>query len=484
MSRPTRPISGDDASIQAAGKNASPFVQIGHTGVLQFNGYLFEPLQQELQGQQGRTTLRLMSEQDPTIAGILFAMEMLLRRVQFEPTAHPDDKAHGDEKAEFIGQCLADMSSTFADTLTDILSFLVYGWSYTELTYKRRVSPDSDDPAQRSQYTDGRIGWRKWGIRAQDTLLHWEIDAEGGIQGMWQISPPDYRLVFIPIEKALLFRTSTRRGSPEGYSPLYGCYRPWWFKTKLQTIEAIGAERDLGGLPVIRVPSSVLAANAPADVAATRAAYEKVLRNLRVDEQAGVMLPSDRDETGNYTYDLSLLASPGMKAADVGGMIQRYNNEIAIRLLADFVTLGHESVGSFALSESKTNLFMTAVSAWPEMIASVINQHAIPRLFRLNGISTQYLPTLEPGRLTRTDINEVATSLQLLAQAGLTVGPSPELMGYLLEQMDLPVPTDMLQPYTLQPANPPAVSNDGTGQGDVDELATNTDDPVEGTQTA
>lgn len=485
MSTPKPPM-GDpnEPTVQKLGQDANPFQEIGHTGLLQLNGYVFEPLQRELQGAEGRTILRQMAEQDPTIAGILFAMEMLLRRVQYAPTPNPLDQITGESNAEFVDQCLNDMETTFADTLSDILTMLPFGWSLMEQVYKRRGGPDNPDPAKRSVYHDGRIGWRKWSIRAQESLLHWEIDANGAILGMWQVAPPTYELVYIPLEKALLFRTSTRKGNPEGFSPLIGAYHPWWYKSRLQKIEAIGVERDLTGLPVMHVPAAILDPNAAAPQVTTRNAYEQLLRRIRVDEQMGVMLPSDRDANGNLLYDLSLLASPGLRPQAVGEIIRRYDNAIAIRLLADFVTLGHEAVGSFALSESKTTLFMTAVSAWPEMIASVINQHAIPRLFRLNGLSTDALPIVEPGRLTRTDINEVATALQLLAQAGLTVGPSPQLMAYLLEQMDLPVPPELAEPVTLLPANPPPVSDQGHEQGDDEERDADVDNPKTGATSA
>ncbi|MEA1962248.1 MAG: hypothetical protein U9N81_13440 [Bacillota bacterium] len=41
--------------------------------------------------------------------------------------------------AEFIYQCMDDMQDTWTDTISEILSFLIYGWSAHELVYKRRA---------------------------------------------------------------------------------------------------------------------------------------------------------------------------------------------------------------------------------------------------------------------------------------------------------------------------------------------------------
>ena len=62
---------------------------------------------------------------------------------------------------------------------------LPYGWAYLELVYKQRGG-DTDSPESRSRYADGRIGWRKWSIRSQETRERWEFGETGGIQGMWQ----------------------------------------------------------------------------------------------------------------------------------------------------------------------------------------------------------------------------------------------------------------------------------------------------------
>ncbi len=80
-----------------------------------------------------------------------------------------------------------------------MLSFLDYGWSYFEIIYKLRKGK-TDDPTTRSQFDDGKVGWRKFGLRAQDTLESWVFDeADGGLRGMNQLDQTTGRAAYLPI---------------------------------------------------------------------------------------------------------------------------------------------------------------------------------------------------------------------------------------------------------------------------------------------
>jgi hypothetical protein len=170
----------------------------------------------------------------------------------------PGTPAREDQQlGEFFAGCMDDMSHTWADLISEILSMCVFGWSYFEICYKLRQGP-GDDPTRRSQFTDGKIGLRKVEIRSQESWDDWKWDDEGGIQGMYQRPPEDYARRFIPIQKALLFRPRTTKNNPEGRSLLRNAVVDYFYSKQLQKIEAIGAERDLAGLPVLQVPARLM----------------------------------------------------------------------------------------------------------------------------------------------------------------------------------------------------------------------------------
>ena len=62
------------------------------------------------------------------------------------------------------------------------------------------------------------------------------------------------------------------------------------------------------------------------------------------------------------------------------------SRRIATVMLADFILMGQDKVGSYALSTSKTRIFATAIEAWLDLIANVINEQAIKPLLRVNGL--------------------------------------------------------------------------------------------------
>ena len=229
--------------------------EIGRIGQRRYGGTIYEEFLHELRGTRGIEVYREMSENDDVVGAILFAIEMLVRQCDWnvEPGG---DTAKDKEAAEFVESCMHDMQDTWTDTISEILSFLTYGWSFHEIVYKRRMG-NTKNPTTKSKYTDGLIGWKKLPIRAQETLYRWEYDNEDNLLGMTQMPPPDFGTYTIPMSKALLFRTKSRKNNPEGRSILRNAYRSWYFKRRIQEIEGIGIERDLAGLPVMHGPEGL-----------------------------------------------------------------------------------------------------------------------------------------------------------------------------------------------------------------------------------
>ena len=412
------------------------FRELGVTGLSRDGGVVRDEYLRELQGDRWLAVVREMGN-DPIVGAILFAVEMLLRRVPVN-VQPADESAAAQELAQFIEECLGDMSTDWADTLAEILTMLPYGWAYMEIVYKQRGG-DVDAPEKRSKYSDSRIGWRKWSIRGQETRERWEFDESGGVQGMWQRN--DTGTVLVPIEKALLFRTTQRKSNPEGRSVLRSAYRAWYFKRNVENIEGIGIERDLAGLPVAKVPPGVLAAETDGE-RAQLAAIKEIVTNIRRDEQEGVLWPLVRDDNGNELYTLELLSTGGERQFDTGAIIQRYEQRIAMSVLADFILLGHEAVGSYALSATKASMFKSALQAWLTSIAGVINTHAIPRLLRLNGMDVTLAPVFGFGAVGDVDIETVITFVKEMGAAGMSFFPSPELENKLRGDVGLPALSD------------------------------------------
>jgi hypothetical protein len=422
--------------------------EIGRLGQKRYGGFFYEEFLKDLQGKKGVEVYREMSENDDVIGAILYAIEMLIRQATWN--VQPAGSTLKDEEAaEFIYQCMDDMQDTWTDTISEILSFLTYGWSAHELVYKRRAGK-SRDPKLNSKYSDGLIGWQKIPIRAQETLWEWLYDDVDNLLGMAQMPPPKFEIIEIPIEKLMLFRTKSRKGSPEGKSILRNAYRSWYFKRRIQEIEGIGIERDLAGFPTLTAPEGMnIWDDDDPDMAAVRVAADKIVQSIRRDSLEGLSMPAG--------WKLELLSTGGRRQFDTNAIIERYDTRIAMTVLADFVLLGHQQVGSFALSSDKTELFSMAVGAYLDIICETFNNKAIPALIDLNGEHfngiTDY-PTLEHGDIEGADIQSLAAYIKDMTGVGVLV-PDDGIEDFVREAAGLPERLDdSTAPNPRQPKRP------------------------------
>ena len=112
-------------------------------------------------------------------------------------------------------------------------------------------------------------------------------------------------------------------------------------------------------MPVVSIPNEMLQSTDPIKKAAV-AGYEKLARDLKMGSQSGVVIPSDpwKDSdgkpTGERLVDIRLLSAGGRRAVDTNITAIRYQRNIARAVLADFLMLGGDARGSFAMSKSKT----------------------------------------------------------------------------------------------------------------------------------
>lgn len=206
------------------GVNMVRYNEIGSTGLNRWGNYIYDEFLPQLRYPGASKIYKEMADNDPTIGGILYMMENLVRNVTWN--VEPGGNTAGDTKAaEFLQDCMDNMSTSWVDTINDILSVFTYGWSYHEIVYQK---------------VDGKIMWKKFAPRSQQTLYGWDIDDDGNIVAMLQQAPPLYNIVKIPAEKSLLFRTGVRNNNPEGKSLLRNAYRPWYFKKRIEEIEGKG----------------------------------------------------------------------------------------------------------------------------------------------------------------------------------------------------------------------------------------------------
>ncbi|AYD87309.1 portal protein [Microbacterium phage ValentiniPuff] len=411
--------------------------EFGTTGLQRQGGQISEEYLPELRGIRGIRVFKEMEDNDPVASAMSFSLSKLLGRLDWEIQPPADATPEEQFATDFVRSCWDDMDAPWTNVLDDILSEVTYGWSFLETNYKVRQGPDQPEEWRRSAFSDGRMGWKSFRIRSQDTLSQWIYDEAGNLLGMEQMDPNGGGMRTIPLGKGLLFRTTTLKDNPEGRSLLRGAYRSWYYKKRIEDYEGIGVERDLAGLPVGRLPAEYFAENAPAALQHTRRLMEQMVANVRNDASGGLVLPVVYDDHGHKLIDFELLSSPGQKGFDTNAIIKRKSEEMAMSILMDFLMLGHQNVGSFALGAAKIDLWTMSVDAVARGIAQTFIEYAIKPLLRWNKIAVSRPPVLAYGDVANVDLDALGTFLEKMVDIGILT-PGPELDRFARQAAKLP----------------------------------------------
>ena len=446
------------------------FKQLGVTGLRRYGPYVYEEFLPELRWPQAGRVYQEMADNDAVIGAIMYLAEMLIRGCTWEVQQRGDSDVDR-EAAKFLRECMNDMDMSWDNTICEILSMMVYGFSFHEIVYKVRRGPKETNSKYHSKYSDGRIGWRRLPCRAQTSLAEWEFDEEGDVKAFIQRCEPNFDTVRIPMTKGLLFRTRISKDNPEGKSLLRNAYRSWFFKKHFEEIEGIGIERDLAGFPVLTAPENLdLWNNEDANMVKMRADAEALVASVRRDSEEGILLP--------HGWDLKLLTSGSSRQINIGETIERYDNRIAITMLSDIILIGNNRTGSFALADTKQSLLAAALQSQVSNIADVFNAFAVPKLFAMNDFPGLVdLPKIVPSGIQTPSVSEVALMLRAM---GLSISKDKTLLSYLWHILGFPALTEETfnEVYATQGNDDkqPDVSDDTTV------TTVNTDDPDDSAQ--
>lgn len=359
-------------------------------------------------------------ETDALIGGILFAFNQFIRSSEWKVKSYkgPNRPADAEDQANFLEECLNDLDKPWDDVITDVLSFLPFGFSVHEIVYKKRLGPTNSNKRYRSKFSDGKYGWRKFPIRSQDTIEKFNADSDGDLVSVTQNDYLAGRKTDIPLDRFLLFRTTTYKDNPYGRSILRAAYRAYYYRKNIETIEAIGIERNLAGVPIIKVPGELF--DGTPDNAKRLAQFEMMGRNLKRNDQTYVLLPSDiygdsSASSGDAQYDIELLQGTGSANTNQNQTIERWDRRIAQSMLADFLLTGGQSVGSYSLASTKYDAFQTAIESYLDVIKHQMNTKAIPLLFELNGMDPSTCPTLEHTGISQDSLESLGNFLRSVA---------------------------------------------------------------------
>ena len=181
------------------GRPRNEFREVGRTGLMQTSGYIQEEFLTSLQGLKAIKAYKEMRDNDPVIGAVMMALLNLVRQAEWRVEPFEDSSEY-EADAKFLEECIEDIDRPWPEFISEAMSMAVFGWSFFETVFKIRDGRPLDT-ANGSRFTDNKIGWKKFGIRSQDSLEKWDFADNGDLLALVQRPAPDYRERIIPMKR-------------------------------------------------------------------------------------------------------------------------------------------------------------------------------------------------------------------------------------------------------------------------------------------
>ena len=403
-------------------------------------------------------TYKEMGE-DPDVATALDATYIFVDRAFFDFEIKYNVKSAKSRKAaKFVDFALRNMNAPLRQYVRSLLTYKQFGFAFAEKVFEL-----DDDP--KSPYF-GYYRITKLAFRPQDTIdlsQPFTYSADGrsiltvnqNITGSMVTPGTNVNLLGrkeIPMDKVIYVGSNITENNPLGVSPLLAVYRSWREKSLIQEFEVVGVSKDLGGMPVLMVPSDILnraSLNPMGDEAQSLRVLQANIANLHAGEQSYMVLPSDVYEgTVMRQYDLVFQGVAGTgKQFDTQALIKQRKLDIYNRFGAGVLIMGDGDGGSYSLSDNKQTLLSHFIERDVDIITEALNTQLIPQMLRLNGIflSEEDMPKFVSDDIGDPNIETNAKAIQQLVAAG-AIALTPEVMNefYAMCGMDYRIPDEIV----------------------------------------
>lgn len=399
--------------IPGTTQQPSPFNPIGSYGTLSYAGYPSEDYLSSLRGRVRANVFDEMRRSDPQIKLCLNAVKNPIKGASWE-IEKGEDTLEAQADADFIEQVLfKDLD--FAQFISEALTAIDFGHSVFEPVEKIVL----DHPKFGSYHTIKTLAFR-----SQRTLERFNLAPDTGeLLSITQLAYGDLmRYVDIPAEALLLFSIDREGANYEGISMLRPCYGPWFRKNEYLKLNAIGIEKFAVPTPLAEVPEGKESSNQYANLIECLEAYTTHQNNY-LTYPAGWKIILNAN-----SYDPS----------KVEASIDAEDRRIVKAFLANFLELGMNTTGSYAMSNNLSDFFLGSLEFIAGEIERVINQVTIPRMIRLNKGERSVYPKLKHSNISDKAGKELAEILKFLGGDTQFIIPDDDIEDHLRKRYRLP----------------------------------------------
>jgi len=413
------PLSGIIPSTRTSRGNPHTS-SIGSYGSISYYGYPAEEYLSELRSPRKRADLYdEMRRSDYQIKMCLKAVKNPIKSATWE-VQPADDSEDAKLDAELIEQILFhDLDMDWTQQLGEILTFIDFGFSAFEITDKVVF-----DHPKFGTYN----AIQSLGFRSQRTIERFNLDyATGRLASVTQYSFGDlYKTVDIPAEFLILFSLDQEGSNYEGVSALRSCYGCWLRKDTYMKLNAMGIEKYAIPTPMAEIPAGKENSDQ----------YKNLIDSLQdytTHQSAYLTFPAGwKISLNNNSYDPSKVETS----------IDSEDKRMVKAFLANFLELGMNSVGSFAMSSTFQEFFVSGIEHIANEIESKFNRMVIPRLIQMNRGPRDAYPKLAHSGVSDKAGKEFAEVMKYFVDAQVVV-PDDPLEDSIRKRYKLPIKSEV-----------------------------------------
>jgi uncharacterized protein DUF935 len=239
------------------------------------------------------------------------------------------------------------------------------------------------------------------------TFYQWDVEPDGRtLRALIQYGyrKDRYERLSVPGDKLTLFTYRQEGANFWGRPILRAAYPHWYVKNALYRIDAIAAERNGMGIPVITLP--------PGASTEDRETAIRFVTQLAAHERTGITLPN------GATFEL--LGVKG-NVREILPSIAHHNEQITMAALAAFLNMGRTQSGSRSLGQVQNKFFLLALQNIADYVAQRITDNTIRRWVYYNYGLDAPVPQLKVANVQSRSFEDVMDYLQKLALAGVVV---------------------------------------------------------------
>jgi phage gp29-like protein len=370
----------------------APVQSVSLLGALSPLGYA----EDTLPGGEGIVTYRKM-QHDPQIKACLSTKKaaVLSRGWEISPASTSDSDVY---VADFVRQCLTQMSGSVLDVLYDALDALALGISILELNWCLRE--------------DGKIGLSS--IKAKDpALFFFETDPFLNITAIKNLLTE----ADLPVDKFVLYAFQPSYANPMGLSDLRAAWQPWFVKQQMLRWWAKYLEKF--GMPTV---AGSYDAKAGYGVKQQR---EFLSLLAGVHNESALVMPSD--------FGVKLLEATRSADSGFNDAIAYCDRSMAKSLLGQSLTSdSSDRNATYALGAVQANVLSFYLQKLQrDLEDTVMNEQVLKRLIGYNFPPGTPVPTFHLGRVDDDRLAATAQLMTALISGGVVSPEEPWIRSYL-----------------------------------------------------